>query len=81
MRRSAQVIATSVFAAMSTLAFQASDTERASTLANRGVALLEQFRFADAAEASGASPPDVDNALGRLAIFKDKITGEVGLDG
>lgn len=37
--------------------------------------------FADAVEGSGASPADLDKALGRLATFKDKITGEVGLDG
>ncbi len=37
--------------------------------------------FADAVEASGATPRDVDNALGRLATYKDKITGEVNLDG
>jgi hemoglobin len=37
--------------------------------------------FADAIEAHGASPRDVDQALGRLATYKDKVTGEVNLDG
>ena len=37
--------------------------------------------FADAVEASGATPRDVDDALGRLATYKDLITGEVNLDG
>jgi hemoglobin len=37
--------------------------------------------FADAMEAQGADPRDVDNALGRLATFKDKITGDANVDG
>ncbi len=37
--------------------------------------------FADAAEAAGVDPHDVDAALGRLSIYKDKITGDVGIDG
>ena len=37
--------------------------------------------FADALEARGADPHDVDNALGRLATYKDKITGDVNVDG
>jgi len=37
--------------------------------------------FADAMEAHGADPKDVDNALGRLAMFKDKITGDANVDG
>ena len=37
--------------------------------------------FADAMEARGADPKDVDNALGRLATYKDKITGDVNIDG
>lgn len=37
--------------------------------------------FADAVEESGATPRDVDEALGRLATYKDQITGEVNLDG
>ncbi len=37
--------------------------------------------FADAVEAHGATPRDVDDALGRLATYKDKITGDVSLDG
>ena len=37
--------------------------------------------FADAVEAHGASPRDLDDALGRLATFKDKITGEINVDG
>jgi hemoglobin len=37
--------------------------------------------FADALEARGAEPHEVDNALGRLAIYKDKITGESEIDG
>ncbi len=37
--------------------------------------------FTDAVEAYGATPRDVDDALGRLATYKDQITGEVNLDG
>ena len=37
--------------------------------------------FADAIQAHGATPHDLDQALGRLATYKDKITGEVNLDG
>lgn len=37
--------------------------------------------FADAMEANGASKRDVDDALGRLAIYKDKITGSANVDG
>jgi hemoglobin len=37
--------------------------------------------FADALEAHGASRFDVDQALGRLATYKDKITGETNIDG
>lgn len=37
--------------------------------------------FADAAEASGAASSDIDSALGRLAIYKDMITGEANVDG
>ena len=36
--------------------------------------------FAEAVEGHGASPREVDDALGRLATYKDKITGEVNLD-
>ncbi len=37
--------------------------------------------FADAAEAHGVSAHDIDTALARLAIYKDKITGDVSIDG
>jgi hemoglobin len=37
--------------------------------------------FADSMEEHGASPQDVDHALGRLATYKDKITGDVNFDG
>ncbi|MGB7344199.1 MAG: group 1 truncated hemoglobin [Pirellulaceae bacterium] len=37
--------------------------------------------FAEAMESSGADPRDVDDALGKLAMFKDKITGESNVDG
>lgn len=37
--------------------------------------------FADAMEAHGVDPHDVDIALSRLAMFKDKITGDVNYDG
>lgn len=37
--------------------------------------------FADAMEAQGSSSRDIDQALGRLATFKDKITGESNVDG
>ncbi len=37
--------------------------------------------FADAAEAREVSKQDVDAALARLAMYKDKITGDVNIDG
>ncbi len=37
--------------------------------------------FAAAMEAHGADPRDVDDALGRLATYKDKITGDANVDG
>lgn len=37
--------------------------------------------FADALEARGVSERDVDDALGRLAMYKDKITGDTTVDG
>lgn len=37
--------------------------------------------FADAMDAHGATKRDVDDALGRLAIYKDKITGSANVDG
>lgn len=37
--------------------------------------------FADAAEARGATQREIDDALGRLATYKDKITGEINIDG
>ncbi len=37
--------------------------------------------FADALEAHGASHFEVDQALGRLATYKDKVTGETNIDG
>ncbi len=37
--------------------------------------------FADAMEHYEAAPQDVDAALGRLAMFKDKITGDANVDG
>ncbi|TWU30952.1 group I truncated hemoglobin [Novipirellula artificiosorum] len=37
--------------------------------------------FADSAKQHGVSDRDIDNALGRLATFKDKITGEMNVDG
>lgn len=37
--------------------------------------------FADAAEAAGVEARDIDDALGRLATYKDKITGTSNVDG
>jgi len=37
--------------------------------------------FADAAEAHGVSKRDVDLALGRLAMYRDKVLGETSIDG
>jgi hemoglobin len=37
--------------------------------------------FAVALEAHGATPHEVDQALGRLATYKDKVTGEMNIDG
>ncbi len=51
MSRSAQVVIIVLFMAGSVPGLKGSQSERASAHANRGVALLEQYRFADAAEA------------------------------
>ena len=52
---------------------------------NRGIRAYHFAKFcnhfASAMEAHGADPRDVDNALGRLAMYKDKITGETNVDG
>ncbi|GAA4466541.1 group 1 truncated hemoglobin [Novipirellula rosea] len=37
--------------------------------------------FAEAARAHGAKEVDVDQALGQLATYKDKITGDSNVDG
>ncbi|MGI9470894.1 MAG: group I truncated hemoglobin [Rubripirellula sp.] len=37
--------------------------------------------FADAMEEHGADPHDIDHALGKLAMYKDKITGDINIDG
>jgi len=37
--------------------------------------------FADALEAHGATKHDLDQALGRLATYKDKVTGDINVDG
>lgn len=37
--------------------------------------------FAAAAEAHGISDRDIDEALARLAMFKDKVTGDANVDG
>jgi hemoglobin len=37
--------------------------------------------FADAMEAYGSTSTDVHQALGRLAMYKDKITGDTNVDG
>ncbi|KAA5543735.1 group 1 truncated hemoglobin [Roseiconus nitratireducens] len=37
--------------------------------------------FADVLEDRGISSRDVDDALGRLAMYKDKITGDANVDG
>ena len=37
--------------------------------------------FADAMEAHGVDRHDIDIALSRLAMYKDKITGDVNFDG
>ena len=37
--------------------------------------------FADALEDRGVSKRDLDDALGRLAMYKDKITGDANVDG
>jgi hemoglobin len=53
--------------------------------ANRGITGYHFAKFcnhfADAMEAHGAAPRDVDDALGRLATYKDKITGDANVDG
>lgn len=37
--------------------------------------------FADVLEDRGVAARDVDDALGRLAMYKDKITGDANVDG
>ena len=37
--------------------------------------------FADAMENHGVAKRDVDDALGRLALYKDKVTGDANVDG
>lgn len=37
--------------------------------------------FADVLEERGVAARDVDDALGRLAMYKDKITGDANVDG
>ncbi len=37
--------------------------------------------FADAVETHGATPFDVDQALGRLATYEGKVTGDTNVDG
>ncbi|TWU55160.1 group I truncated hemoglobin [Rubripirellula reticaptiva] len=37
--------------------------------------------FATAMESHGVSKRDVDDALGRLATFRDKVTGDANVDG
>lgn len=37
--------------------------------------------FADAMESHGVDARDIDLALARLSMYKDKITGDVGIDG
>ena len=37
--------------------------------------------FADVLEDRQINPRDIDDALGRLAMFKDKITGDANVDG
>lgn len=37
--------------------------------------------FADVLDERGIAKRDVDDALGRLALFKDKITGDTNVDG
>ena len=57
------------------------------TAIHRGRGITDQHfakfcgHFADAADAHGISKRDVDDALARLAMFKDKVTGDVGIDG
>ena len=58
MSRSAQVVIIVLFMAGSVPGLKGSQSERASAHANRGVALLEQYRFADAAEAFVQLVPD-----------------------
>ena len=55
MSRSAQVVIIVLFMAGSVPGLKGSQSERASAHANRGVALLEQYRFADAADAADAA--------------------------
>ena len=37
--------------------------------------------FADAMELAGAPKTDIEQALGRLALYKDRITGDTNVDG
>ncbi|MEM9588780.1 MAG: group 1 truncated hemoglobin [Planctomycetota bacterium] len=62
-----------------------SGAELTSVHAGRGITAHHYAKFcghfADAMEASGASARDVDDALGRLAIYKDRVTGDTNVDG
>ena len=53
--------------------------------ANRGIKAKHFAKFcghfADILEERNVAPRDVDDALGRLAMFKDKITGDANVDG
>ena len=53
--------------------------------AGRGITAVHFAKFcghfADAMEDHGASKGDVDDALGRLALYKDKVTGDANVDG
>ena len=53
--------------------------------AGRGITAKHFARFcghfADAMEDFGVSQRDIDDALGRLAVYKDKITGDTNVDG
>ncbi|MEM9368819.1 MAG: group 1 truncated hemoglobin [Planctomycetota bacterium] len=53
--------------------------------ANRGITSHHYAsfcgHFADAMQTHGLDPVVIDRALGRLAIFKDRVTGDANVDG
>ncbi|MEM6364475.1 MAG: group 1 truncated hemoglobin [Planctomycetota bacterium] len=65
--------------------FEYTGAELTAAFAGRGIHGPQYARvcghFADAMEAHGIEPHLIDQALGRLAIYKDRVTGDTNVDG